>query len=187
MSLGKYMWWLLPNTLKKKLQGESLISKLLNIFGEELDESKTETLNMRREMLIATATGEYLDEHGRERDLERIPGETDDEYRFRLISAYVVKKRGGTIPGMIEACALLGLEVEVSEVYKTDPTRWAEFELQIIGGDLNILNQSIFYQTIQALKPAHTRVVYTVLMEIDKFDDFEIMDEGNYFDRFIEA
>lgn len=186
-ALGKYLWWLLPYTLKKKQPGNSLLFKLLDIFGEELDEVKAETLNMRREMLIATATGKQLDDHGLQRDLERIPGETDEEYRTRLISAYLVKKRGGTIPGMVEASALLGLEVEVDEVYKTDPSRWAEFELRIIGGDLNVLNQSIFYQTVRALKPAHTRVIYKVDLDLDRWDDSELMDNGNWFDEFIEV
>ena len=181
--LGKYLWWLAPAFMKKKTLHDSLVASLLNIFGEELDEVKSEILNMRREMLIATAEGELLDNHGRGRDLDRVPGETDDSYRTRLISAYIVKKRGGTIPGMVEGCALLGLDVEVDELFKTDPSRWAEFELRITGGDLNVLNQSFFYQTVNALKPAHTRVVYKVMIELDRWDDLELMDSGNFLDE----
>ena len=138
-SLGNYLWWLAPAFMKKKELAKSLLANILGILGEELDAAKSEILNMRRQLLIATAAEKYLDRHGQERDLVRIPGETDEQYRTRLISAYVVKKRGGTIPGMIEACALLGLQVEVFELYKIDQERWAEFELRIVGGDLNVL------------------------------------------------
>ncbi len=187
--LSEYLWWLLPAFLKKKRKADSLVNKLMNVFGEELDAEKIAIVDMRRMLLIAAAGGEYLDNHGRGRDLERIPGESDDDYRTRLISAYVVKKRGGTIPGMIEACAILGLEIEIRQFYQTDPGRWAEFEVRVIAGELKVLNQSIFYQTVRALKPAHTRAVFKIDIELDRWDDDpeEIIDTGNYFDEFIEV
>lgn len=181
---AKYMLWLLVTWLKTKVPKDSTIGIILNVVGEELDLSKQAILDMRREALIATASGDNLDQFGQERDLARILGESDEEYRTRLLSAYIVKKRGGTIPGMIEGVAILGITATVNELYKTDTARWAEFELIITGGDLEVLNQSIFYIIVNNLKPAHTRCIIVLDLELDEFDDDEIFDDENYYDKF---
>ena len=181
----KYLFWLLVSWLKTKVPEDSITWNILNVVGEELDLSKQAILDMRRESLIATASEDNLDKFGNEKGLARIAGETDEEYRIRLLSAYLIKKRGGTIPGMIEAVGFLGITATINEIYKTDPTRWAEFELIITGGDLEVLNQSIFYILVNNLKPAHTRIIIVLDLQLDEFDDGEIFDDNNYFDEFV--
>lgn len=184
--IASYLWWLAPAFLKKREPVESLVYALLTAIGEELDEAKTTILAMRRQLLVSTAEGVWLATHGRDRIIDRIPGESDDSYRARLLAAFLAKQQGGTTSGMIAGCALLGLDVEVVERYLTDPTRWSEFEIVVRGGVLRVANPSLFYDVVLALKPAHTRVLFTVEPPLDEFDDGESLDDG-YFDEFHRA
>lgn len=186
-AIGTYLWWLAPAFLKKREPGESLVHAIFAVIGEELDEAKTAILAMRRQLLVATAEGTWLTAHGRDRNIDRIPGEPDDSYRTRLLAAFIAKQQGGTIPGMIAGCALLGLEIEVVERYLTDPTHWSEFELVVRGGTLRVANPSLFYDTVLALKPAHTRVLFAIEPPLDTFDDGESFDasSNSYFDEFL--
>lgn len=186
-SIGAYLWWLTPAFLKNREPADSLLYKFFEVIGEELSEFKTTVLAMRRQLLVATAESPWLGAHGRDRNVDRIPGETDESYRIRLLAAFLAKQQGGTIPGMVAGCALLGLDVEVVEVYRADPTRWSEFRLVVLGGTLRVFNPSVFYDTVLTLKPAHTRVLFDIEPPVDQFDDGESLDSGNYFDEFHRA
>lgn len=185
--IGAYLWWLTPAFLKKREPKNSLLYSLFEVIGEELDEAKVAILAMRRQLLVATSEGPWLAAHGRDRSVDRIPGESDESYRVRLLAAFLAKQQGGTIPGMINACALLGLDVDVVEVFISDSERWSEFSLVVRGGVLRVANPSLFYDVVLSLKPAHTRVLFAIEPPVDAFDDGESFDSGNYFDEFHRA
>ena len=113
--LADYLWWLLPTFLKKKDRAESLVARFCDIWGEMFDESRTTLTDIMPLLLIETASGAYLDKLARQRQVFRGAGEDDESLRTRALAAYIIKQKGGTIPGMENGLAALGFEVVVWE------------------------------------------------------------------------
>ncbi len=113
--LADYLWWLLPTFLKKKDRAESLVARFCDIWGEMLDESRTTLTDIIPLLLIETASGDYLDKLARQRQVFRGVGEDDESLRTRVLAAYIIKQKGGTIPGMENGLAALGFDVVVWE------------------------------------------------------------------------
>ena len=113
--LADYLWWLLPTFLKKKDRVESLVARFCEIWGEMLDESRTTLTEIIPMLLIETATGAYLDKLARQRQVFRGDSEDDESLRTRALAAYIIKQKGGTIPGMENGLAALGFDVVVWE------------------------------------------------------------------------
>ena len=113
--LADYFWWLLPTFLKKKERAQSLVARFCDIWGEMLDEARTTLTDIVPLLLVETATGEYLDKLARQRQTFRADGEDDESLRTRVLAAYLIKQKGGTIPGMEDGLAALGFESVVWE------------------------------------------------------------------------
>ena len=113
--LADYLWWLLPTFLKKKDRAQSLVARFCEIWGEMLDEARTTLTEIIPLLLVKTASGAYLDKLARQRQVFRWEGEDDESLRTRVLAAYLIKQKGGTIPGMEDGLAALGFEVVVWE------------------------------------------------------------------------
>lgn len=113
--LADYLWWMLPTILKKKDRGDSLVARFCEIWGDMLDESRATLIEITPQFLIETASGDYLDKLARQRQVFRGDGEDDDSLRARALAAYLIKQKGGTIPGMEYGLASLGFDVVVWE------------------------------------------------------------------------
>lgn len=192
MGFADYLWGLLPRIYKRK--PDSDVQKWVGSLGQTLDDAKAAIFLTRRAWLIATASGEALDNHGRSRGLPRYPGESDDLYRRRLLAAYEIYVLGGTSRGIIRALDLMGFpNARVHELYKDGAVtplhgeldvyngqvqhrggiRWAEF--RVIAGladdrpftrdDLAVVQAEIY-----RMKPAHTMPTGFAL-ELD-FDEY---------------
>ena len=111
--ISDYLWWLLPGFLKKKDRQASLIGKLCDIWGEVFDDIRSALASVPEMMLIEHATGEYLIELGRERQTYPIDGEDEEDFRLRVMLAYLTKKKEGTIPGMEEGLEAKGFSALV--------------------------------------------------------------------------
>jgi hypothetical protein len=181
--LADYMWWLLPEFLKRKGRQDSLVGGLCNAVGDRLDDARTTITEVIPLLLVQTATGDYLDRLARMRQLARGVGEPDESLRVRVLAAMTVKRNGGTIPGMLEGLAGLGYLVEVDEPFKGSP-KWSHFLVRILGWSGVVLDQTVFYDTVRRLKPAHTRAVYECLCAAT-WDDWDLdadplpLDEGD--------
>ena len=154
--LADYLWWLLPSFLKTQDRSEALVARLCEIWGAHLDDARATLIAIIPELVAATASGTYLDLLARQRQITRSITETDESLRARVLAAHTIKRKGGTIPGMIEGLAKIGYVVAVSE-----PSRgshiWSRFQIRVLGWDGIVSDQAIFYQTVRALKPAHSR------------------------------
>ena len=147
MKFVDYLWFLAHGVLKRTRKEESDVYKLFDAAGNILDTAKTNIFLVRRQGLIATASGNALDNHGRGRKLPRYAGETDDQYRKRLLSKREISEKAGTVEGIILALRSLGFNrAELEPLYLEDPERWAEFYIYL---DQDLLTQ---YGNLEAVE-----------------------------------
>ena len=179
-NLSDYLWWLLPEFLKRKDRAASRIARFCEVWGEHLDEAKSTLVSIIPELLAATARGAYLDLLARQRQVYRGVGESDDSLRARVLAAHILKRKGGTIPGMIDGLARLGFTVEVFEPYRGTPM-WARFQLRIVAWD-GLVDFRVFPQTVRDWKPAHTRAILDNLLNPGHWDDGGDLDDGGFLD-----
>lgn len=184
--VGEYLWWLLPNFLKKKGAVDpeaSTTRNLVLIQGESLDESKIEILSMRDQHAVETAGTEHLDLLGDERETRRFSGENDDDYRVRIFLAASRKQKVGTKPYMETMVNDLGFGVEVTEAWTYDRRYWAEFIVHVWDDTRPVtVTQEEFFREVDKARPAHTRAVYRIDFPMDVFDDGELFDSANKYD-----
>ena len=178
--LADYLWWLLPEFLKRKGRNASLVGGLCDAVGDTLDSARTTFTQVIPLLLVQTATGDYLDRLARMRQLARGVGEPDESLRARVLAALAIKRLGGTLPGMVQGLATLGYVVEVDEAFKGS-SKWSHFLVRILGWDGVVTDQRVFYDTVRRLKPAHTRAVYECLCAAT-WDDWEPGDDPKGFD-----
>lgn len=80
---------------------------------------------------IMRAPEDALDVIGVERGIKRVSGETLEDYRNRLKSAWSYWEWGGTKKGVQEVLNTFGYYVEIIELYTIDPTRWSDFAITV--------------------------------------------------------
>lgn len=172
MEFADYLWELAHIVFKRKWnKSKSDIYKTFTVVGSSCDQLKQDIFNLRENALLYTATGEALDFHGKDRNISRYAGETDEEYRNRLLAAAEVYSLEGTLSGMIAALERLGYTgVEVYELYKEKYTqnpnpdyvgRWAEFIIKLNNvSDTAFLEHSykILKSEINKVKRAATKL-----------------------------
>ncbi len=179
--IADYLWWLLPSFLKKKDRADSLAARFTGIWGEQLDDARTTLVAIIPELLAATASGEYLDMLARQRQVFRGEGEDDESLHIRVLAAHTIKRKGGTIPGLIEGLARLGYTVEVLEPFKGTST-WSHFFVRVLDWDGIVSDQHVFYHTIKQLKPAHTLHLVDSSITMGTWDDGGTFDDGGELD-----
>lgn len=171
--LSDYLWYLLPKFLKKKGRDQSLLAVILDTFGDELGEARTTISEIIPLMLADAATGTWLDMLARVRQIVRTPGESDASLRVRVLAAYEIKRKAGTLPGMVDGLATIGYTASVTEPNK-GTTKWSRFLVTVTAWDGVVTNQDIFYQVVNQLRPAHTRALIESELTAGTWDDWEI-------------
>jgi len=172
--LADYLWWLLPAFLKKRERAASLVARFCDVWGGILDTARTTLVDIIPQLVVETASGEYLDMLARARQIFRGEGETDESLRTRVLAAHEIKRKGGTIPGMENGLAAIGYTVEVEEPYKGIVEKWSRFVVKVFLWDGVVADQKVFYQVVRLLKPAHTRALIESLLLPETWDDFEL-------------
>lgn len=147
MKFVEYLWFLAHGVLKRTKKDDNDVYKLFNAAGNILDAAKTNIFLVRRQGLIATASGKALDYHGRGRRLPRYAGELDEQYKKRLLSKREISEKAGTVEGVILAVKSMGFDrVEHEPLYLEDPERWAEFYIYL---DQDLLTQYGNLETVE--------------------------------------
>ena len=190
--LSDYIWWALPSFLKRSPRDESIVGALCGILGDELDTilgaiytpavDETPASGFFLQFSVATATGDYLDRLARMRQIFREVDETDESLRVRVLAAYEIKQKGGTLPGMVDGLEAVGYEIEVSEP-NTGTDKWARFVVTIISWDEVVLDQGVFFKTVRSMKPAHTRALIDSDLVAATWDDWEIGEDALLLDE----
>lgn len=152
MKFSDYLWALLNRPLKKGAENK----KWFTVLGGQFDELKQVIFQLRRVWLIKTAPGKSLDLLGESRGLLRYKNESDELYRERLLAAFDTYVFGGTYPAMQKTLSSLGYSnSDIQLLYKTNPERWAEFNIFLDQKKLSELNNlDIVKKEVRRIKQA---------------------------------
>ncbi len=124
-------------------------------------------------LLVETASGAWLDQLARARQIFRGEGESDESLRTRVLAAHEIKRKGGTIPGMVNGLAAIGYGVQVDEAFKGTP-KWSHFVVKVFTWNGLVENQGVFYSVVRILKPAHTRALIESYLMPATWDDWNL-------------
>lgn len=109
-SFTKWIWQHLPKRIVA-LKETSLWGRILKVLLKPVELIGVPMANEFMDAIfLSTAVDEALEKHGEEYRLRRSPGETNDEYRARLISLRQ-SRRAGAVKGTIKALAFVYLGV----------------------------------------------------------------------------
>lgn len=129
-----YMYSLLFTPLKKVRQAGNQFYLFFKVVGKLFDDTKADIFRVREESIVASASEVMLPEHGRDRDMTRLKGETLEGYRTRLSMKALIAEKAGTEAGILLALAALGYEHSyIERMSLHDTERWAEF-IVFLGG-----------------------------------------------------
>ena len=104
-----YMYSLLFTPLKKIKQAANQFYIFFRVIGRLFDDTKEDIFRVREESMVASASEIMLAEHGKDRDMARLKGETVEGYRTRLSMKALIAEKAGTEQGILLALALLVL------------------------------------------------------------------------------
>jgi hypothetical protein len=199
-----YLWFLLPKPLKapehvsapgggrprRHGRDENEIERTVQVLASLLDDLKSAVFSVRSSWVTASAEGQALDLIGADRMLRRIPGESDDDYRARLLAAFDLYQQGGTLPGMKLAMELVGEpEAEVEEprvpayhdgtlhrdggAFHGGWVSWARFmvKLALREAGLPADHLATVLRQVDEWKPAHTMLAHLVLDTQESLSD----------------
>ncbi len=142
-SFTKWIWQHLPKRILA-LKETSVWARVLKTLGIPLPNV---LIGMANELydapFLRTAVGDSLDKHGESYRVRRNPGETDPDYRARLISVRQ-SRRSGAVKGTLKALAYvyLGVIPEIIEALTNDGNAFTVGET-VIAPDEN--NPPIFW------------------------------------------
>jgi hypothetical protein len=151
-----YMYYLLAAPLKKIFKTNNQFYILFKVFGKLFDQTKQDIFRVRQESMIISANEIMLNEHGRDRDMQRLKGETVLDYRTRLLMKNLIAEKAGTLDGILIALVALGYEKSYIEPYYLhDPEKWAEFIVYLSSEkQSNITDLITINMEVMKVKPA---------------------------------
>lgn len=130
-TFGEYLFVLLPAAFKKGTKAANQFYLFFRVVGKQFDGIKADIFTVRRESVISTASEGMLPEHGKDRSMPRLSGETAESYRTRLLMKGIVAAKAGVTEGIRLVLISFGADGEVIPYYTLDPERWAEFLVRI--------------------------------------------------------
>lgn len=178
------------------------IHKLAVAIGSMLDDAKLAIFRPREIRYILTSSGRALDLHGVDRKLPRLAGETDADYRLRLLTAYDIYRMGGTEIGMKSVLAGLGYADATlyplwREKYKwsDDPTpipltpdanpeylgKWSQFviSLNVTDREVTATQRAIFRDTVNRAKPVESKLFRLLnVIHVDENVPYRVLSDG---------
>lgn len=160
-AFGEYLFSLLFAPLKK---GERAVNQFFifsRVVGREFDEIKAAAFRVRDEANLASASPAMLSVHGLDRELPRLAGESDEDYRLRLMMKAVIAGKAGTTEGIRLAVVALGYPAaEVIPRYLDDPDRWAEAVVRTeFARDTSLPKRRLIISEANKVKPASAKLI----------------------------
>lgn len=151
----------MKSRLPSHQQGAAQFDKLLQVSAGQYQEIETALHQLLLERSITTAVGEQLDGIGRLVNLARVPGQSDDDYRFALRTYTLVLAKSGDVESVIETFLVVmnAPGAVYTEVYP------ATFQIAAVPG-VDLTNQAVadfIVATMAAAKPAGVNMLLTTL------------------------
>jgi hypothetical protein len=104
----------------------------VNALAAALASADEQALHMAIERLASTARQRgILDLLGAARSIRRHPGEPTGAFRARIVGAYELWSKAGTLGGVKRALEVAGYKVSILEHYTENPDIWAEFSITL--------------------------------------------------------
>ena len=159
-----YMFYLLYGPLKRISKAKNQFYLLFKVLGKVFDQTKEDIFRVREESMIISASERFLDEHGKDRDMRRLKGETVESYRTRLSMKKIIAELAGTSKGMILALKALGYDKSrIEPFYIHDQDRWAEFTIYLSSKQQSGVNDiTIIDAEVMKVKPASGKPAYGI-------------------------
>lgn len=159
-----YMYYLLVGPLKKVSKTKNQFYILFKVFGKLFDQTKQDIFRVREESMIVSASEKMLEEHGRDRAMKRLKGESVENYRTRLSMKNIIAEQAGTYEGILLALKALGYEQsKIEPFYIHDPSRWAEFIIYLKSKTPSSINDiRVIDNEVMKVKPASGKPSYGV-------------------------
>lgn len=163
-TFGEYMFDLLFAPLKKGQRAANQFFIFFRVIGREFDDLKTAIFRVRDEANVASASEAMLPVHGQDRDMPRLEGEDVEAYRTRLSMKGIISEWSGTRKGIQYVLTSLGYEQStIKPVYSQDPTRWAEFAVDLGVANPNaVKNSYLIFNEVLRVKEASSRLASIV-------------------------
>ncbi len=165
----EYMYFLLMSPLKKAKKSVNQFFILFSVLGSVFDDIKNRINLTRDSTIIITSNEDFLNVHGKDRNLPRLADEDIETYRTRLIMKSIVAERAGTRFGLLTALSALGYkQTDIIATRLYDPVRWAEFYVSISPEEIDLIkNFSIVKTVIRDVKPARSLPNYWFKVSAD--------------------
>lgn len=155
---GKYIQELLPAVLKRKKQTNQLLV-LCKILGFIFDDIKTALFQLREESMLETCSDFMLEVVGQDYDMNQMKGETYSQYRKRLKMKAQIAEMAGTLRGIQYALESVGYDCNIEPLWKTDPERWAEININFLTASVdedNTIDFKCIVEEVMKVKQAST-------------------------------
>jgi hypothetical protein len=153
MNFGDYMFSMLSAPFKKAAKASNQFYIFFKVGGSLFDDMKTALFRLRAESMIATASEKILEEHGRDRGMPRLKGESVESYRTRLSMKFIIAEKAGTNEAIRYVAKAFGYE-NVQIERSADPAKWAEATVQFIGGKIVLDDRALLLKELNKVKPA---------------------------------
>ncbi len=159
-----YMYYLLFSPLKKVAKANNQFYILFKVIGKLFDKLKQDIFRVREESMVISASPRMLEEHGRDRRMNRLKGESIENYRTRLSMKNIIAEQAGTELGILLALKALGYEQSrIEPFYIHDPSRWAEFLVYLGSKQQSGVNDiAIIDKEVMKVKPASAKPNYGI-------------------------
>lgn len=152
-NFADYMFYLLFTPLKKTKKSLNQFYIFFSAIGELFDQSKKDILKIRREAMVISASPVMLEVHGQDRGMPKLKGETDENYRTRLIMKNIIAERAGEDAAIYYVTRAFGYD-DVEIVPSADSSKWAEVEVRLIGGKVVLDDEILLLKELNKVKPA---------------------------------
>lgn len=129
----------------KTWDADSRTFKVISALGKRVDEAERDLFSIMRAHWVDKAFSTDLDRLGAVYNIERKPGETDDEYRGHLKRAIMEFKGGGTISAVLSVVKMaLNLPSDYLLELNENPPKDISKEYSVITGALfNLSSESV--------------------------------------------
>ncbi|MEO2067922.1 MAG: phage tail protein [Desulfurobacteriaceae bacterium] len=158
--IEKWLWELLPSSFKtsNKEPEDTDIYKLLETWASAAEGFRQSAFSARRQKFPELSDDKVLYLLGKEKNLEKFPNESLDEFRERIKKSVAFWFQAGSVETLKEVLDIYGFKnVEIKRV--EDPIRWAEFRVEVTSEkEITPETRDLAITIITKLNPAHEKL-----------------------------